>query len=166
MNEPLLPSEENMPRRGFLKIAIAIFNALIALVLAIPGLGYLLTPVFRKGATPWIELGSVGDFKSTVPQKATFTYVSESGYTRKARKGFVWVRSNPDAEQGLTVLSAVCTHTGCNVAWHSDVDKFICPCHEGTYNINGEVIAGPPPKPLAKLPVRIEKNQISVQLQA
>ncbi|MFQ6113905.1 MAG: ubiquinol-cytochrome c reductase iron-sulfur subunit [bacterium] len=157
--------DEAIPRRGFLKIAIAVFNGLIALALAIPGLGYLLTPIFRKGAQTWVRLGSLGKFRSPEPQKALFSYSSQSDYTTREKKALVWVRVNPDDREDVSVLSAVCTHMGCNVAWHPEVEKFICPCHGGTYDIDGEVISGPPPRPLAKLPFRIENDQILVHLQ-
>lgn len=159
-------TDENLPRRGFLKIAIAVLNGLIALALAIPGLGYLLTPVFRKGEERWIDLGSIDEFKSMEPQKAIFSYITESGYIREERKGFVWVLADSGEEEHVMVLSAVCTHTGCNVAWHADVGKFVCPCHEGMYNREGEVISGPPPRPLAKLPTRVENGKLSIQLSA
>lgn len=158
--------EEDVSRRGFFKMAIALFNGLIALALAIPGLGYLLTPVVRKTAATWVSLGPLDDFPPGEPRKAVFTYTTQSGYTQQQRQGFVWVRVHPDGEDQVTVLSAVCTHTGCNVAWHTDVDQFICPCHNGTYNIQGEVVAGPPPKPLPRLPVRIERGELQVQLTA
>lgn len=155
-----------MPRRGFLKMAIAGLNGLIALALAIPGVGYLLTPVFRKGSQTWINLGNLNNFPSGEPRKAVFGYMTQLDYTRTEKKRFVWVRLHTGNSQELTVLSAECTHTGCNVAWHPDVDKFICPCHQGTYDINGNVIAGPPPRPLKELPVRIENNQVLVRIEA
>lgn len=156
--------EEATSRRGFLKRAIALFNGLVALAITIPGLGYLLTPIFRKGVDTWVRLGSLNKFPSGDPQKEVFTYTTASAYTQKEKKSFVWVLLNPTVEQNVTVFSAVCTHTGCNVAWQPDVQKFICPCHGGTYNIKGEVIAGPPPRPLEKLPVRVENDQILVRI--
>lgn len=155
---------ENIPRRGFLKFAIGLFNGLIALALAVPGLGYLLTPIFRKGSDTWIKLGRLDSFRSTEPQKASFKYFSESSYDRKEKTGFVWVVADAQGSDQLTAFSAVCSHTGCNVAWQSGEAMFVCPCHQGKYDINGEVISGPPPRPLERLPVRIENGQVSVQL--
>jgi menaquinol-cytochrome c reductase iron-sulfur subunit len=157
---------EDIPRRGFLKMAIVLLNGLMALALAIPGLGYLMTPIVRKSTETWVKLGPLSRFVPGKPQKAIFTYTSEFDYTRKKKKAFVWVLSNPADNQDLTVFSAVCTHMGCNVAWRPDVDKFVCPCHGGTYNLAGEVVAGPPPRPLDKLPVQIENGQLFVRLRA
>ncbi|HEX9653828.1 MAG TPA: ubiquinol-cytochrome c reductase iron-sulfur subunit [bacterium] len=161
---PGQPIDESISRRGFLKVAIAVLNGLIALVLAVPGLGFLLTPVFRKASSSWIDLGAVDGFSANQPRKATFKYISEAGYTRSEKTGFVWVVPDPDGENQVTVLSAVCSHTGCNVAWQPDEEKFVCPCHEGRYTLRGEVVSGPPPRPLTKLPTRLENGKMFIQL--
>jgi cytochrome b6-f complex iron-sulfur subunit len=64
--------------------------------------------------------------------------------------------------QGLTAFSPVCTHLGCFVNWDSNKKAFLCPCHGGKFNIDGDVIAGPPPAPLMKLPLLIEKGKVFV----
>jgi Rieske Fe-S protein len=153
----------SIPRRGFLKIAIGLFNGLIAVLLAVPGLGYLLTPVFRKESSAWIELGAMDVFAAAQPKKATFKYISEAGYTRTEKAGFVWVVPNSDAASPPKVFSAVCSHTGCNVAWQPEDGQFVCPCHEGRYDIAGQVVSGPPPRPLNQLPTRVDNGQLLIQ---
>lgn len=160
----LMENDESISRRTFFKAAIGLLNGVIALALAVPGLGFLLTPVFRKSSSSWIKLGAADNFSSPEPQKATFKYISEAGYTRAEKTGFVWVVADADGENPLTVLSAVCSHTGCNVAWQTDEQKFVCPCHEGRYTIRGEVVSGPPPRPLTQLATRIDNGQVLIQL--
>lgn len=65
-------------------------------------------------------------------------------------------------ESSLVALSPVCTHLGCFVNYDRDSMEFICPCHGGRYNINGEVVAGPPKEPLHRLPVKIENKKVYV----
>jgi len=67
-----------------------------------------------------------------------------------------------DAAGALTVLSATCTHLSCLVNFNRIKGEFICPCHGGKYDIEGRVIAGPPPAPLVRLPVRVEGSTIAV----
>jgi len=62
----------------------------------------------------------------------------------------------------LIALSAVCTHLGCIVQWEKDKQDFLCPCHGGHYTAEGSVVSGPPPKPLAKLPVTVANGIITV----
>lgn len=60
------------------------------------------------------------------------------------------------------VLSAVCTHESCTVAWDDEKKVILCPCHGGQFDRHGEVIEGPPPAPLIRLPVRVEDGKIYV----
>lgn len=62
----------------------------------------------------------------------------------------------------LAAFSAVCTHLGCIVQWEKDKQDFLCPCHAGHYSADGEVTAGPPPKPLKKLPFVVAGGKITV----
>lgn len=57
--------------------------------------------------------------------------------------------------------SAICTHAGCTVNYDSASSAFVCPCHGGTFNARtGAVVAGPPPAPLAAIPVHVVGGQI------
>jgi cytochrome b6-f complex iron-sulfur subunit len=63
---------------------------------------------------------------------------------------------------GLTAFSPVCTHLGCYVTWDNNRGEFHCPCHGGRYRRDGTVIDGPPPRPLDRLPLRIEAGKVLV----
>lgn len=61
-----------------------------------------------------------------------------------------------------SALSAVCTHLGCIVKWVDDKQIFLCPCHGGQFTQKGEVLGGPPPKPLQNIPVNIIGDRIVI----
>jgi thiosulfate dehydrogenase (quinone) large subunit len=64
-----------------------------------------------------------------------------------------------DSAGGLTAFSAVCTHAGCTVGYEGGI--IVCPCHGGEFSAEtGEVIAGPPPAPLAAKQVLEADGQI------
>src|SRR4029077_15596077 len=42
-------------------------------------------------------------------------------------------------------LSQACTHAGCTVQYNANKMEVICPCHQGTFDLNGNVVSGPPP---------------------
>ncbi|BDG03056.1 QcrA and Rieske domain-containing protein [Anaeromyxobacter oryzae] len=44
---------------------------------------------------------------------------------------------------GHAALDSVCAHLGCTVAYHSDVNEMICPCHGSTYLPDGTLVRGP-----------------------
>jgi len=68
-----------------------------------------------------------------------------------------------NTSEGLRAYSAVCTHFGCIVKWDPGRGEIVCPCHEGYFDpLDGSVISGPPPLPLATLPVQVVDGQIYV----
>lgn len=64
---------------------------------------------------------------------------------------------------GLRAYSGVCTHFGCIVKWNPELGQIVCPCHEGYFDpLDGSVISGPPPEPLASLIVIVKDGQIFI----
>lgn len=63
-------------------------------------------------------------------------------------------------EKGLTALSPFCTHLGCLIKWNNAQNEFVCSCHGGKFDKEGNVIAGPPPKPLEKMPLEIRDGKV------
>ncbi len=64
---------------------------------------------------------------------------------------------------GVTVRSLVCTHQGCEVFWDEQESVYRCPCHDAKYAPDGQVIAGPPPRPLPVRPARIDGERLLVE---
>jgi cytochrome b6-f complex iron-sulfur subunit len=58
--------------------------------------------------------------------------------------------------------SLLCTHQGCRVRWYEDRQLYICPCHEGKFDAEGEVVYGMPTSPLRRLTAIIKNDQIVV----
>jgi cytochrome b6-f complex iron-sulfur subunit len=54
-------------------------------------------------------------------------------------------------EDGISVVSLVCTHLGCILELAED--GFDCPCHGSKFNAKGDVLAGPAPRALLWLTV-------------
>lgn len=50
--------------------------------------------------------------------------------------------------EGISVLTAICTHLGCTVNHEEGAANFRCPCHGSIFNKDGSVASGPAPKPL------------------
>ncbi len=59
---------------------------------------------------------------------------------------------------GVYALSAVCTHLGCITRWVSDEGIIACPCHGSRFDLEGNVIHGPAPRPLPWLEVTTNAN--------
>ena len=65
---------------------------------------------------------------------------------------------------GFLALNRECTHLGCTVPWVADEGRFVCPCHASSFDIRGEVLSPPAPRPLDIFPVRIENETVKVEL--
>ena len=55
-----------------------------------------------------------------------------------------------DGEQRLRALGARCTHEGCTVQYVPGDAVIWCACHNGRFDLDGRVLAGPPPRPLGR----------------
>ena len=63
--------------------------------------------------------------------------------------------------KGLVAYSNVCTHLSCAVVYTGDGEHLHCPCHEGLFDVTtGNVLAGPPTRPLSLIQLAIEDGKI------
>lgn len=64
---------------------------------------------------------------------------------------------------GIKAFSAICTHLGCIVFWNKSKKVIHSPCHDGLFNpVTGNVVAGPPPRPLPAYELAIKNGQVYV----
>ena len=62
----------------------------------------------------------------------------------------------------LLAFSAICTHLTCSVLYEAENEILLCPCHNGKFDLSGNVISGPPPAPLESYEVEISGENIVV----
>jgi cytochrome b6-f complex iron-sulfur subunit len=64
----------------------------------------------------------------------------------------------------FTAYEQKCTHLSCAVYYKPGSGQIICPCHEGHFDAKtGDVLAGPPPRPLPRLEVLVKEQAIFVK---
>jgi cytochrome b6-f complex iron-sulfur subunit len=49
----------------------------------------------------------------------------------------------------------VCTHLGCITRFQPDLNIIACPCHGSKFNLSGDVLHGPAPRPLHWLQISL-----------
>lgn len=64
----------------------------------------------------------------------------------------------------IVALSAVCTHVRCILGFDRERRALTCPCHDGRFDLAGQVLSGPPPRPLASYSVSVRAGEVFVQL--
>jgi cytochrome b6-f complex iron-sulfur subunit len=70
------------------------------------------------------------------------------------------------ADGQLRAFSAVCTHLTCTVMYESETGTIYCPCHNGRFDLAGNVISGPPPRPLEVYEIEVASGDILVSKKA
>ena len=76
----------------------------------------------------------------------------------------VVVYARRGAGQAAEALLGRCSHLGCAVRWSPESDSFLCPCHRGRFDRQGEVLGGPPSEPLRRLVTRFRDGEVFVEL--
>ena len=63
------------------------------------------------------------------------------------------------SDTDVVAFSQKCTHLGCVVYFEADANRWHCPCHEGNFEaLTGDVISGPPTRPLGRIDVEIRDD--------
>jgi cytochrome b6-f complex iron-sulfur subunit len=128
-------------RRRFLDALLAVGFVSTAVAIAFPVSQFLVPPASGEPETATAVAGRAVDLKPNSGKIFKFGN----------RPGIV-VRT-PDGS--LRAFSAVCTHLDCTVQYKSDTSQLWCACHNGTYDLSGNVVSGPPPKPLEQFVVNV-----------
>jgi cytochrome b6-f complex iron-sulfur subunit len=128
---PFQMDKKPISRRRLIAYAWIVAGAIVVGEL-VGGVLAFLWPRRKRGKEAKIFIaGKVSDFKigEIVPFRREKTFV---------------VR----LEGGFLAISSVCTHLHCIVNWNELTKRFECPCHGAKFNEEGEVLEGPPPRPL------------------
>jgi Rieske Fe-S protein len=154
---------ETVTRRTVFAIAGQAFGGLAATAIALPVVGFAVAPIFDEAEEIWSPVGLPDDFPNDSYRASVITFVPEIG---EAGKTTVYIRrGNPElpgaeheSPEEFVAISTRCAHLGCPVRFVAAAGNFICPCHGGVYGFQGEVIGGPPVRPLDRFQTRINEE--------
>jgi Rieske Fe-S protein len=142
-------------RRSFLK-----FIPLAAIFASIGGAAFrFLRPKLSAETDTWLDVAPVAEL--TGPQPISRKIVAEqiSGWAITTDEHNVFVLPAKNNQ----VVSAICPHEGCEVAWEQNTNRFSCPCHESFFAADGSRIGGPAQRGLDPLPARVQDGKLQVQ---
>ncbi|MDE0297329.1 MAG: ubiquinol-cytochrome c reductase iron-sulfur subunit [Candidatus Poribacteria bacterium] len=152
---------ESSPRRSFVKASLFFIGGLINTVIAVPLLGFAILPALRNKPRKFVVLGIVDLLKGSRYKKVNYTFQSKDGWVKTNKKRSVYVTDTGNGN--FVVFSRVCSHLNCLVRWEESKRQFLCPCHGGVFDEEGDVVEGPPPKALERLPVKVEDGVLYVK---
>ncbi len=157
---------EGITRREFIKGGLVASVALAAAAVGVPLVEYITSERVvigkvsgeRKGKLP-IKIANKKDLQPD-SQKQFIMPINPDG--SRGQHPAILIRLRPELVQKagteFKAFSALCTHLGCIVHLEPGNDIY-CPCHAGYFDpVTGEVISGPPPKPLPEIEIEINEN--------
>ena len=159
-----VPSETGISRRAMLFKFGLLFNGFVAAMLAVPILGYILSPAIREkkiSYESWLSLGGVEKFPAGETRLATYRNPLVSPWDGQTADIPCWVR-NVDGKD-FQVFAINCAHLGCPVRWFPKSGLFLCPCHGGAYYQDGSRASGPPLRGLFEYPHKVQDGELFIK---
>ena len=152
-----------MSRREFTKIVSAFLGTMMGVILGIPIIGYVIDPARKSQETDeWISLGPLENYLIGIPTPFSFTLSKVNGWERTTTSYGVYVLRHSEADNDIKVLSNRCTHLSCRVTFKEENQTYDCPCHDAKFDIEGEVIYGPPSHPLDQYIHKVEEGVLFI----
>jgi menaquinol-cytochrome c reductase iron-sulfur subunit len=151
----------SVERRQFLSAFVLGAGAAASASAIVPWLAMFLTPVDSDDPDAWREIGDRDDFEVGSTVRVVYRDIEPLPWAGFAARNAVWVRR--EAEDDFSAFTPYCTHVGCAVRWEEGARLFLCPCHGGAFHEDGSVAAGPPPRPLDRLPIRIRDGRVEIR---
>jgi Rieske Fe-S protein len=141
--------DREVTRRGFINWFLGTSTGAFLLSVLYPVSRYLIPPKVEESTSRAVTLSiKPGDVKVNTGEIFKF-----------GNRPAILIRT-PAGD--FRAFSAVCTHLACIVQYRPDVRHIWCACHNGHFDLNGQNIAGPPPRPIEQYVVNVRGDQIVV----
>ncbi|NPB06036.1 MAG: ubiquinol-cytochrome c reductase iron-sulfur subunit [Aquificae bacterium] len=168
-------------RRDFISLGIGLLGAAGGVAALYPLVRAMLEPskIAALGAVVEVDISNLQPMQVRVTSwkgKTTFVIrlpedfkaddykLKEGALNSKGTTNYEILKGHP-----VFALVGICTHLGCIPLWKPQGEEasggkptFHCPCHGGYYTPYGDVIAGPPPRPLFIPPQKLEGNKLII----
>ena len=86
------------------------------------------------------------DFETAALAPETSSSAGMPPASAAAGRAGTWLVLGSDGS--VVAFVPACTHERCFYDWDDGAAQFACRCHRGFFAVDGEVISGPPPRPL------------------
>lgn len=148
----------NNSRRSFLQLLP--LGVLAGVFASIGGAAFrFLRPRLSAPSDQWHDVAALTELKGPQPIAKKIVADRISGWAVTTEEHHVFVLP----ENNNRVLSTICPHAGCEVAWEPSANRFACPCHDSHFSADGSRISGPSPRGLDALPARVQNGKLQIQ---
>jgi Rieske Fe-S protein len=168
------------PRSVFLEGATLGIGAAIGGIVTLPAVGFAVLPAFVDQGYEDVDLGPLENFPEG--EWIVTKFRSSQGETENVARRTAYVRNNgaQNGEPSFTIISNRCVHLGCPVqpqgltgdsrevetesgiveVAETSPSGWVCPCHGGSYTIEGNRQAGPPVRALDRYKYAIRDGRL------
>jgi menaquinol-cytochrome c reductase iron-sulfur subunit len=157
---------ETVTRRAFMTGGAMAAGGIATAAFALPALGFALGPIFEDTSpTVWQDVGPEDDFndQTYVPKVINIApQIGDAGKTTVYVRRLNSSRDTKNKDLPYVAISTRCAHLGCPVRYFQASKRFVCPCHGGVYGFQGEVVGGPPVRPLDRFYTRVRNGRVQL----
>jgi len=137
-------------RRNFLDALLGVGFVSTAMAMAYPVSRYLVPPPSGEPETASAVAGRASELKPNSGK--VFKFGNKPGIVIRTAAGDV------------RAFSAICSHLHCTVQFKADTSQLWCACHNGTYDLGGNVVSGPPPRGLERFVVNLRGDGADAEI--
>jgi cytochrome b6-f complex iron-sulfur subunit len=137
------PPPREPSRRSFLNWFLGTTLGALAAAVVYPVARFLSPPAEAEASARQVEAGRSNDPEFLERGFKIVQFGSEPVIVLRA------------AEDDFRAFAATCTHLSCIVEYRKSVGLLWCNCHNGQFDLQGRVVAGPPPRPLTAFQVHL-----------
>lgn len=151
---------ENISRRKLLGWLVGIINFSVAAAIIGPTLGFIGAPLKRKKEIGiWVPVLDERELKDGQTRAVSYQLDVKDGYMMTKRRYSVYLHRKGDK---VVAYDPSCPHLGCHVEFKERKKRYVCPCHGGVFDEEGNRVSGPPPRGLTKIATKVENGRIWV----
>ncbi len=149
-----------MQRRTFLKTAAATVQSAMWFVVAVPGIRFLLDPLWRRRKrSAFIRVAPLRAVAKGRPVRVVVSADRWDAYTHHPPgpigSVFLFREASENGGAGIRCLQTICPHLGCGIDYAPDRGTFSCPCHASGFDRTGKRLFGPSPRDMDELDCRV-----------
>jgi menaquinol-cytochrome c reductase iron-sulfur subunit len=164
-------SRKLLTREGFLALITFSVGGIASIVVGIPILGYVLSPIINQPREEWKDVTFVGGnagkpvIANSIPigdtLEVTFQSNQAQPWSGTTVEQGAWLRRT--GPSSFIAYAIYCPHLGCPVHWLPGAKIFLCPCHGSVFNTDGTVAGGPAPRPLFQFEPRVYHGRVQIK---
>ncbi|MEX2303917.1 MAG: Rieske (2Fe-2S) protein [Bryobacterales bacterium] len=145
-------AEAGNGRRNWIRILLRLGFTGSAASFLYPAIRFMMPPPVAGPAVDEVVAGTADDFAPNTGH--IFKFGNKPGILVRTEEG-EW-----------RAFSAVCTHLNCTVQFQEETYQIWCACHNGLFDLNGNVVGGPPPRSLEEFVVNLRGEDVVISRRA